>query len=487
MSLLNQMLRDLANQHQEARIRSDDQSLLLADACYAREEKTWWLPSLLIFAFVLTSLFSAHYWFRSSDNLNITQQLPEYPASSPAVIESSESGAEESVAEALVETVDPQLVAAEQSVAQESPLPTADETAGPAPEESASAESSVNAMQQLALDAWLKLAATALQQDRLTFPVGDNAFEYYRRVLDWDPEHPQAQRGLVNILERYLRLIDEAAQRQEWQRARQLLDRAKSVTAPQTPMIEQALQAWEVRLNSASLVETPKVAESATTVSTAIESNLDKVSFSVPEPPPVRAADQQVAPNRQWQDQQMADQARRLFQQGQVESARTQLEFFLHQQGSATLSSQMLCHIYLESGELEAAEKLIADAESQGWPRLDLVRLQAQWLVARGDQAAAIAQLETHLPEAQEDERYRVLLASLYQTSGRYHEAVASYRRLLTSFGEKISYWLGLALALDALGQRASALEAYGRVRELRPQQTEVMRYIEQRIAALSR
>jgi MSHA biogenesis protein MshN len=173
-------------------------------------------------------------------------------------------------------------------------------------------------------------------------------------------------------------------------------------------------------------------------------------------------------------------------QQGQVQHAQRQLEMFL-MEGEGTQASQLLYQIYLEQNDFNAAVELLAQADTHGWSTLDQARLQAQGLLARQDPAAAVAVLESYLTEAQHDERYRVLLASLYRTTGRYHEAAASYRRLLESFGEAGSYWLGLALSLDALGEKHSALEAFQRAKNFQPLQAEVNLYIEQRIAALKR
>jgi tetratricopeptide (TPR) repeat protein len=93
--------------------------------------------------------------------------------------------------------------------------------------------------------------------------------------------------------------------------------------------------------------------------------------------------------------------------------------------------------------------------------------------------------LEGNLAQAQRDEDYRALLAAVQHKQGAYESSANQYRRLLGDFGERPVYWLGLALALDAQGEYSSAVEAYRRARA--GQQSAVLNYIDQRIAALAR
>jgi serine/threonine-protein kinase PpkA len=53
--------------------------------------------------------------------------------------------------------------------------------------------------EQQDIDALLRKAESQWKAGRLTEPKGDNAFESYTRVLDLDPEHPQAREALVKI------------------------------------------------------------------------------------------------------------------------------------------------------------------------------------------------------------------------------------------------------------------------------------------------
>lgn len=81
------------------------------------------------------------------------------------------------------------------------------------------------------LGALLDAAEQALLDDRLTTPAADSAYRYFADALAIEPEHPEARRGLERIVERYLELAEGAMERQGWERARTLLDRAASVDA----------------------------------------------------------------------------------------------------------------------------------------------------------------------------------------------------------------------------------------------------------------
>lgn len=467
MSLVNDMLRDLAGQQSGPNMPADEHKQWLADSSLARRPKRVWLPSLLVFVAVLILLVLLQRLFLVPDETQSANEIE------------SDTGLE-SVANVVAPVVENQPAPVEQTriAQQEIDLETKIETQTEVQAETNDeAKTEQPNTEQQVIDAWLTLANQALIQDRLTAPLSSSAYQYYQQVLTVAPQHQQALLGLENIVARYLELVREAAQENEFVRAQTLLRRAKLVIAdhPAVSVLEAQLAEQQAARSLDS--------NTANKVSLA---PAQTESYSLPAQLPLESS-MQVAPNRAWQDQQTAAQARALMQQGQVQAARLQLEVFLQQQGSANISSQLLCTLYLEQGDLLAAAKLLAGPHADSWPANDRVRLRAQLLMVQGETQNALTLLESNLDNAENDERYRALLASLYQASGNYHEAVASYRRLLSVFGEKSAYWLGLALALDALEQNASAVESYRRAQSFQNLQAEVSTYIEQRITALSR
>lgn len=190
-----------------------------------------------------------------------------------------------------------------------------------------------------------------------------------------------------------------------------------------------------------------------------------------------------IAPNAKWQDQQQAQLANQLVAQGQQDIAVKKLQNFIATATSPRESVKALLDIFALQERIEAMQALIAQADY-----LSVVEQQfykAKVAVIQQQDAQAIELLEVHLGEAEQDENYRALLAGLYQRTGMHLEAANHYRRLLSVFGDKPAYWLGFALAQDALNQPQVAAQAYQRVNQYADLQPQVRTYVQQRIAAL--
>lgn len=190
-----------------------------------------------------------------------------------------------------------------------------------------------------------------------------------------------------------------------------------------------------------------------------------------------------IAPNPVWKDQQFAAQARELFQAGQVAQSIAGLHNFIASHPAAQESTRLLLDIFCEQENSAAAQQVLTQAIFLA-PQTKTY-YAAKIMLLNGNLDEAVALLESSLAEAESDENYRALLAGLYQRSGMNQEAASHYRRLLTVFGEKPAYWLGFALAQDALNQSQLALQAYQRVSQYSDLQPQVRQYVEQRLVAL--
>lgn len=69
----------------------------------------------------------------------------------------------------------------------------------------------------------------ALDDDRLLTPRSDNAYDYFRQVLRMQPDNEIARDGVRSIVERYLELALEAANRGNFTNAERLLGRAEII------------------------------------------------------------------------------------------------------------------------------------------------------------------------------------------------------------------------------------------------------------------
>lgn len=321
------------------------------------------------------------------------------------------------------------------------------------------------------IETLLALARAARARDRLTRPVGDNAYEYYQQVLAIAPDEPEALAGLAAIAQRYRELAEAAMDRGSLAAARQFLQRARSVR----PGAE-GIQISEARL--ATLVDTTGPATETdsdaepTTASTGGESSLS------------------VRPDPASVDRRRADRAERLWSQGDTAQARALLETTLHEWSSAGVepveSIGVLFELYLEADELGRARALL---EQDRLPEDARVYRRAQLALANGQTGEALALLEAGARGAAQNEAYRALMARLFYEQQRFAEAAAHYRALLTDMGNRPAYWLGLGLAQDAQNDAPAALNAFRQALESGAYREDaaVRDYLQSRVDALTR
>ncbi len=190
-----------------------------------------------------------------------------------------------------------------------------------------------------------------------------------------------------------------------------------------------------------------------------------------------------IAPNIKWKDQQQAQQANQLMAQGQTDVAIEKLQNFIVIATQPRESIKTLLDIFAVQENIAGMQTLLASANYLSV--VEQTFYAAKIAVIQQQDEQAIQLLEAHLGEAERDENYRALLAGLYQRTGLHLEAANHYRRLLSVFGDKPAYWLGFALAQDALNQAQVAAQAYQRVNQYADLQPQVRTYVQQRIAAL--
>ncbi len=232
------------------------------------------------------------------------------------------------------------------------------------------------------------------------------------------------------------------------------------------------------------LPQIEQVAEQVSAEATASVSIQDPFVQSVAEPLAEQGESQLlISPNAKWQDQQQAEQANQLVAQGQTDVAINKLQAYIATAAQPRESVKTLLDILAVQENIGAMQVLITQANyfsvvEQTFYAAKIASIQQQ-------DAQAIQLLETHLGAAERDENYRALLAGLYQRMGLHVEAANHYRRLLSVFGDKPAYWLGFALAQDALNQPQVAAQAYQRVNQYADLQPQVRTYVQQRIAVL--
>lgn len=469
MSLINDMLRDLDRRGSRNPKDSGTESGALAGERLAAKSGSGyrslssWLPALM--AFLVVAALVLWERNRAGDEQRAQNNTAEGGQQNTAPVTENSSNSEAAGELILVPNFYPELLAAMEP-------PAEDETVD---------YSSV--IEQLMRD-----ADRALERDRLTSPIEDNAYARYQQVLELEPEHLGARRGMARITRRYLDLAENYIERGNALRAEVLLRRAQTVQAQHADIPAVAKRLAALKEQGSSVQQNP---ESAAPMNRAAEPTalLASDDMGLNDQATAQASQLEVKPNAESVDRLAVQEARQLIRQGRQHSARLRLEKLLEQYPTSPQSAALLANIYLEQGDLNSASQLLAKGEFI--PVDERTQLQAQLALAQGQPELAIDLLEQQLGLATENESYRAMLAGLYYGADQHAEAASHYRRLLDSFGAKPAYWLGLALALDAQDMHLSALEAYRRAQASgyydAEGQSEVRDYIERRIATLER
>jgi len=89
----------------------------------------------------------------------------------------------------------------------------------------------VTAVERIQIIGLIKNAKLALEENRLMSPANDNAYDRYRRVLQFDPSEKRAKDGLREVAIRYVGMADRAADKGSLERARTFVERAKRADA----------------------------------------------------------------------------------------------------------------------------------------------------------------------------------------------------------------------------------------------------------------
>lgn len=105
---------------------------------------------------------------------------------------------------------------------------TPEQSAGDVTAADGSRESDPFVRQRILAD-MLYEARMAYEDNRLTSPPGNNAYDGFRAVLDFDPDNAIALEGMRDITLRYVQLADAAIQVSQYDNAEDLLNRAARI------------------------------------------------------------------------------------------------------------------------------------------------------------------------------------------------------------------------------------------------------------------
>jgi len=147
-----------------------------------------------------------------------------------------------------------------------------------------------------------------------------------------------------------------------------------------------------------------------------------------------------------------------------------------------------------ESREAFAREMLIQQMPSRAlewlpenltedYASLRLLRARAQ--LEQGDLDLAVATLNSQVPPVKNGVEYRITLATLLQQAGKTDESAGHWSELIEYDDSQPTWWLGLAMALDAGGRANSAVRAYAQAVTMPGLSESLANYAKQRLQAL--
>ncbi len=151
-----------------------------------------------------------------------------------------------------------------------------------------------------------------------------------------------------------------------------------------------------------------------------------------------------------------------------------------HGKAREMLASRLLSqHRYGQAGGVLLEGLTLRPADTR------LHSLYARLLVERGEPEQAIAVLRRISPSVADEPEYHALQAALLHKTGQHGQAAERYRELLQLRPKAGVWWMGLAMALEAGGESAPALEAYAKAGSQPDMSPTLLRFVKERIQHL--
>lgn len=498
MSLMNDMLRDLSQRQAANPAYAGDENTIRdweqEKISHFFDKFSQW-PVVLLSIFLFVSVIGVMRWLSHEDIA--------YPVIIPVGIESPAApleisfdktsvdkpvlNKEDANQTSLVEIAAPQITPGEDRIKEQFiDAETRTENAKPDSNVSDNIQPFTHSSaQQQSIYELIDKASRALALDRLTSPQEDNAWFYYQSLLDLDAKNSIALDGMVRITQRYLKMIEIAINQQQFEKAILYLEKAKMVSSDigLPPIDAQSLESFTQQLTTRQFSDGKQTTETFTSQESVDSSGASAEANSISVENPLAQVQSVVRlPNQEYRDEQSVNQAKNLVANGQENQAIELLQSQI-QEASSPLSEAYLLDIYYQQKNLAAMQSLL---QNTSLSELNKAYYQARLAILQGDNHAAIAQLESQLVNAKQNENFRALLAGLYQREGQSLQAITAYRNLLQDFQPQPAYWLGLALSLDTENQLQSAIFAYQKLLEFDSIEAQVIAYAQNRISELS-
>jgi tetratricopeptide (TPR) repeat protein len=144
----------------------------------------------------------------------------------------------------------------------------------------------------------------------------------------------------------------------------------------------------------------------------------------------------------------------------------------------------LLIRLFINTDNKQSAIELLDESLIIFPQNIAFIMARAQLYLQEKNTKSAL-QLLTKITTSSKNEAYLALLAAAYQQNKSYPQAREHYQTLVQLNSNKAEYWLGLALAQDALKQKEAAYNAYQKALKLHSLNSTINDYIQQRLKQL--
>lgn len=156
-------------------------------------------------------------------------------------------------------------------------------------------------------------------------------------------------------------------------------------------------------------------------------------------------------------------------------------------QPTHTGAREGLAALLMHTGRSDEAQALLRAGRAVLPRHYPFVQLLARAYIARGDDRAALDLLQQARGIAGHDPEYWAFVATAHQRLQQHQEAVQNYRAAVRLQPAAARAWIGMGISLEALKDTASAQTAYRAALDGQGLDLTLIRFAEQRLAALRR
>lgn len=169
---------------------------------------------------------------------------------------------------------------------------------------------------------------------------------------------------------------------------------------------------------------------------------------------------------------------------GQNSEAISVLTQLVMSEPSNQKAREYLANLLMLHGKKMEAANLLDEGIRVSPEDSKLYEMKAKLLVEQGRVAEALLLLQKKSPQIENDPEYYAFIAALYQRQGKTDLAAKLYRKLLSLQSSNAKWWIGLGIALDALGDHTQAFDAFSNANSIGNLSPDLKDFLENRLGS---